>query len=333
MSDNEASENQAPSPSLHVAPSPHVGNSRFSTRGMMLDVIIGLLPLIGVSFWVFGRYALLQLGVCLAFCLLSEFVFTKMRGKKNSLSDLSAVVTALILALSLPWTAPWYVGAIASVVAIGMGKIMFGGLGQNIFNPAMVGRAFVMICFPAALGASAYICQEATCEILTGATPLTMAKNQNQAPVLLELFLGNTNGSLGETSALACLIGGSYLLIRGVITWEIPVVTLVVTALMAAIFELAGVGGQLGVTGHLIGGALLYGAFFIATDLVTSPLTSRGKVIFAAGLGFLIVIIRECSGYPEGLMFAVLIMNSVVPLINRWTIPVPLGGKALQARN
>lgn len=306
---------------IHVAPAPHLpaGSGAASARGLMLDVLIALVPVLAAALYVFHGYAVKQVLVCLASCMASEAALTAWRGRRPTLGDGSAAVTGIILGLSLPWSAPWYVGAIGGVTAIGLGKVVFGGLGQNIFNPAMVGRAFVMLCFPAALGAGAYQVAGAALDVVTRATPLTAAKQLGQGTDLWPLFIGTVNGSLGETSALACILGGLYLCLRRTASWEIPAGMLLTTMVIAALTQ-AGPGH------HLLGGALLFGAFFIATDPVSSPLTPRGKWIFGAGIGVLVMLIRGLSGYPEGVMFAVLVMNAVVPLINQWTIPRPVGG-------
>jgi electron transport complex protein RnfD len=322
-------------PQLKVEPGPHVHTGSMSTRGMMLDVIVALVPLMGMAVYLFRQYALLQLGVCIGSCLAAETLFTAMRKKPLSLGDGSAVVTGMILALSLPASAPWYVGLIGSFVAIAMGKVIFGGLGHNIFNPAMVGRAFVMIAFPSLLGASAYIVKQApaTLDVLTQATPLTAYKMAGDVVPLMKLVLGNTNGSLGETSALACIIGGVYLCLRRTASWEIPAGVLLAVAAIGGAINLAHTGAHWTVLSDLAGGALLFGAFFIATDPVSSPVTPKGKWIFGIGVGIFIMIIRTLSGYPEGVMFSVLLMNMIVPLINRWTVPTPVGGAVPQPKS
>ena len=321
----EDGEAAAPEPLLQVAPSPHLPGGP-STRGLMLDVLIALVPVMAMSVYVFRWYALLQMAICAVSCLAAEAVFTSLRRRSPTLGDCSAGVTGIILAMSLPWSAPWYAGVIASVVAMGIGKVLFGGLGQNIFNPAMVGRAFGMICFPAALGASAYQRAAASLDVITRATPLTLAKQAGESTDLMALVTGTTNGSLGETSAIACILGGLYLCIRRTASWEIPAGVLISVAILAGLADLAQPASGWTAAHQLLGGAVLFGAFFIATDPVTSPLTARGKWIFGVGIGALVMLLRVFSGYPEGVMFAVLLMNSVVPLINRWTIPRPLGG-------
>jgi electron transport complex protein RnfD len=300
-----------------------MANTAFTSKRMMLDVIIALLPVIGVALWIFREYAEKQLAICIGTALVSEAIFTAMRKKPFSLFDGSALVTALILGLSLPGTAPWYVGFIACIIAISLGKIVFGGLGQNLFNPAMVGRAFVMIAFAGAMGAGAYVVSgDQVIDVMTCATPLTILKTVgvSELPSIQNLLIGNVNGSLGETSALACLIGGIYLCIRRTAAFEIPLAAIITVTLLA----LAGGADQ--VLPHLLGGAFLFGAFFIATDPVSSPVTPKGRWIFGALFGALVMLLRKLSGYPEGVMFAVLLANALAPLINRWTIPTPVGG-------
>lgn len=322
---SKTAEAGAEEPTLHVAPSPHLSDITFSTRRMMTDVLIALVPLIAMALFIFRWYAVKQLAVCIVACLASEALFVSMRGKKITLTDCSAAVTGIILALSLPATAPWYVGALASFVAMGIGKIIFGGLGMNIFNPAMVGRAFVMIAFANLMSAGAYENPAAMFDAISQATPMNAFKGSGIATSISDLFFGFTNGSIGETSALAAIIGGTFLCIRGTASWQIPAgVISAVTLLAGAADFAAGSSGNL-LLHHLFGGALLFGAFFIATDPVTSPLTPVGKFVFGAGVGSLVMLIRVFSGYPEGLMFAILLMNGVTPLINRWTIPHPMG--------
>ena len=328
MEEHPQAADETPAPALDISPAPHIWAGYLSTRGLMLDVVIAMAPLVGVALWVFGLLAAKQLLICVGTCLLAEAVFTAMRGRRATLLDFSASVTGLILALSLPATAPWYVGAIGSVTAIGLGKVIFGGLGQNIFNPAMVGRAFVMIAFASSMGASAYVAANADVPgAVTQATPLTQVKMHEPVTAgLWDLLAGTHNGSLGEVSALACLAGGLYLCIRRTASWEIPVGVLSAVAAIAGAWQLGHPQESWTMLHHVISGAVLFGAFFIATDPVSSPLTPKGKFIFGLGVGSLVMVLRLFSGYPEGVMFAILLMNAVVPLINRWTIPKPVGG-------
>jgi electron transport complex protein RnfD len=292
---------------------------------MMIDVLIALTPVVLVSVYLFRAYAVKQLLICLVSCLIAEYVFVRMRGRSMTLKDCSAGVTGIILALSLPGSAPWFVGVIASVVAMGIGKIIFGGLGMNIFNPAMVGRAFVMIAFAGLMSAGSYENITGLVDAVSGATPLSAMKFNNTSVEFSHLFFGNTNGSIGETSSAACIIGGLFLVFKKTASWQIPVSIVLTVLAIAGITDVAKAGSGLFIVHHLFSGALMFGAFFIATDPVTSPLTSKGKWIFGFGTGMLIMIIRLFSGYPEGVMFAVLMMNAVTPLINRWTNPQPMG--------
>ena len=311
---------------IQVSSSPHLSDSA-TTSKIMRDVLIALIPPIAAAVYFFGIFALKQLAVCLIASLVSEWLFTKMRGKKSSLGDFSAAITGIILGLSLPATAPIFVGVIASIVAIGIGKVVFGGLGMNIFNPAMVGRAFVMISFASLLGAGGYQDHNVVIDIMSSATPMDAFKQTGVVPSLSALFFGNANGSIGETSALACLIGGAYLCIRKVASWEIPLSIILSTVIFGGIAYFFNPAENLTISQHLFGGALLFGAFFIATDPVTSPITSKGKFIFGFGVGALIMLLRLFSGYPEGVMFAVLLMNSITPLINAYAIPKAFGEK------
>jgi electron transport complex protein RnfD len=318
------------SATLHVAPSPHFGTTGRSTRWMMYDVVLALLPAVGMSLYVFGGGALRVILISVASCLATEMVFQVVRRKPITTNDGSALVTGLILALSLPWTVPWWIPLIGGVVALAIGKKVFGGLGDNLFNPAMVGRAFVMICFTTEMttwlvnGAGP---ANAVVDAATGATPLAAGKMEQISYAWHNMLIGNINGCLGETSALLLLLGGIYLCIRRTAAWQIPLGVLLGAAVVAFIQWGVNPETALSPGHHLLGGGMVFGAFFIATDPVSSPVTARGRWVFGLGLGVLTMLIRLFAGYPEGMMFAVLIMNSVTPTINRWTIPVPVGGK------
>jgi electron transport complex protein RnfD len=327
-SSSQSQETTETSAVIHVAPSPHLSSTSITTRQMMIDVLIGLAPVVLMSIYVFRFYAVKQLVICLVSCLAAEAVFTRMRNRPLHLTDMSASVTAVILALSLPGTAPWFVGVIASFAAIGLGKMVFGGLGMNIFNPAMVGRAFVMIAFAGLMGAAGYVETKSAVDVVSQATPLTAFKQSDVVTSISSLFLGVTNGSLGETSAIACILGGVYLCIRRTASWEVPAGVLSSVLLFGALADIAGTGSDWNVLHHIFSGALLFGAFFIATDPVTNPLTPKGKFIFGFGVGAMVMLLRIFSGYPEGVMFAVLLMNAVTPLINRITRPTTLGQPA-----
>jgi electron transport complex protein RnfD len=310
---------------ISVAPSPHLSDAQITTRKMMLDVLLALSPAFAISVWLFQWYAIKVILICVLSCWATEAICARMRKHPIALGDLSATITGVILGMSLPWNTPWYVACIGSVVAIALGKMAFGGLGMNLFNPAMVGRAFVMLSFAKSVGAAAYQNGAANLSIVTEATPLAAAKGAAVVPELWSLFIGNVNGSLGETSAIALLMGGIYLCIRRSAAWEIPLGVIIGAAVMGGINQLLGL-SILTIPAHLFSGALLIGAFFIATDPCSSPLTVKGKFIFGLGVGLLIVILRAFSSYPEGVMFAILLMNAAVPLINRFTVPTPLGG-------
>ncbi|MDY6913425.1 MAG: RnfABCDGE type electron transport complex subunit D [Planctomycetota bacterium] len=320
----DTNEAKKPAAAIHVAPAPHLSSGSTSRR-MMIDVLIALVPVAAVSLWIFQWYALKQIIVCVAGCVVAEAVFTAMRRRPIALGDCSAVVTGLILAFSMPGTAPWWVGAIGSAVAIGLGKVVFGGIGQNIFNPAMVGRAFVMVAFTKFLGAGGYVDIHAAADAITQATPMTAAFKAGEGFDLLKLLTGQTNGSLGETSAIACLLGGLYLCIRRTASWQIPAGAILGLLAAAGIDNLAHPAASWTALHHLFGGAFMLGAFFICTDPVTSPLTSKGKFIFGLIFGLLVMLIRLFTNYPEGVMFSVLLVNAITPLLNRWTVRKPLG--------
>ena len=338
---------------MRAGSSPHLSSSSSSTRTMMADVLIGLLPVMVMAVVVFRWNAVVKVGLCVLACLAAEALMNRLRGRPHTVADFSAVITGLLLGLSLPSSSAWYICVIGSVVAISIGKAAFGGLGMNLFNPAMVGRAFVMLSFAAQLGASAYVVTDSDVAVLSQATPLTAAKQtakqyaadlaagrvapgdvQRQLTIADDygpLFIGNVNGSLGETSALALLLGGIYLCLRRAAAWQIPLGTLLAGFVCAALARWAGL-TPFTALGHLISGAFLLGAFFIATDPVTSPVSAGGKFIFGLGVGLFTVVIRLFSGYPEGVMFAVLLMNAAVPLIDRCTVPRPMGTLGKQAK-
>lgn len=329
MSEPAPAQAERPEPRIHVAPSPHL-SSTATTQWMMLDVLIGLLPVMAMAAYFFGLYAFMQVGICVVSCMAFEALFNGLRGRSASVLDGSAAVAGAILGLSLPWNAPWYAGVVGALVAIAVAKLLFGGLGHNIFNPAMVGRTFVMISFSVSIGSAAYVAADAPMEVVTQASPLSIAKEAAAAaelPDLWAMFIGNVNGSLGETSSLACLIGGLWLILRRSAAWRTPAGSIVGLAAVSLIAQLIDP-QSLTMLQHLVGGAFLFGAFFIATDPVTSPVTPRGQWIFGIGYGVLVFLIRQYSAYPEGVAFAILLMNALAPLINRWTIPTPVGGPA-----
>jgi electron transport complex protein RnfD len=314
-------------PVIHVTSSPHILDRGAGTRRIMIDVIIALIPVMLVSLFFFRLYAVKQIVICTGSCLTAEFIFVRLRGKSITINDFSATVTGIILAFSLPPSMPWFAGVIAGFAAIGLGNIIYGGLGMNIFNPAMVGRAFVIMAFTGILGADAYSNLSGVADAVSGATPLAALKYSNIHTALPNMLIGNTPGSIGETSVLASVTGGLYLILRKAASLEIPLTIIAVIALISGIVDITYGHAGLFFYHNLLGGATMFGAFFIATDPVTSPLTFKGKLCFGIGVGFLTMIMRMYSGYPEGFMFAILLMNAITPLINRWFIPTPFGGK------
>ena len=299
----------------------------------MLLVIAALLPAYVISVAAFGWGALITTAISVAACVLFEWLITKFLLKqKPTICDCSAILTGLLLAFNLPCNLPWWIVVIGALVAIGIAKMTFGGLGQNLFNPALVGRVFLLIAFPVQMTTwprpmgfhTSYVDAE------TGATPLALMKQMvkggdstviNQLPELWDMFAGWIGGSLGEVCALALLIGGIFLIITRVITWHIPVSILATVALFAAVTGWCGALPE-GITTlqyvamSLCTGGIMLGAFFMATDYVTSPMTGWGKIIFGIGIGLIVMVIRTWGAYPEGMSFAILIMNACVPLLN-----------------
>jgi len=314
-----------------VSAAPHLADSA-TTQRIMFEVVLAMLPMLIVAVWLYRLHAVLVPLVTIVGCLLTEAAANRIRGRSQaSLTDGSAIVTALILAFSLPPKLPLYMAFIGAVVAVSVGKAVFGGLGQNLFNPAMVGRAFLMACFPVAMTTWAEPATLATIGVdaVTRATPLAAAKfGSDTVPPLFNLFLGTVGGTLGETSALAVLVGGLFLVARRTADWRQPVGMLASVTVIATIAHWLAPDKYAGPLVHLLSGALLFGAFFIATDYVGAPVTPRGRLIFGIGVGAVVMVIRLFGGYPEGVMFAILIMNALTPLIERWTIPTPFGGKA-----
>ncbi len=293
---------------LVVSSSPHI-RSEETVQRIMLDVIIALLPATAASVYFFGFRALAITLVSIAASVAAEAAIQKIRNKPVTVSDGSAVITGLLLALTLSPAMPLWMVAVGAVVAIGIGKQVYGGLGSNPFNPALVGRAFLVVSFPVHMTTWVN-----PVDGVTSATPLGMLKMEGAATGYMELFIGNVGGSLGETSALLLLIGGLYLLYRGIIDWRIPVFYLGTVAAMTFVL---GADPMF----HLLAGGLMLGAFFMATDMVTTPVTKAGKIVFGVGAGVLVVIIRLYGGYPEGVLFSILLMNTFTPIIEKYTRP------------
>lgn len=303
---------------LHISLSPHIHSSN-STQRTMLDVIIALVPASIAAVILFGIPALIVIAVCVVSAIAGEALFNLIIKKEQTIGDLSAVVTGLILALNLPANIPLWQAAVGSLFAIIIVKGIFGGLGKNIVNPAITARVFMLIAF-GSMTAAAF---PKGVDSVSGATPLANLAN-DQAVNLIDLFLGKCGGALGETCALALLMGGIYLIVRKVITWHIPVAFIGTTFL----FTLAVEGGNLETTlAWVLSGGLMIGAFFMATDYVTSPTTAKGKLIFGIGAGVITVLIRFWGGYPEGVSFAILLMNILNPYIDSMTQRKLFGGK------
>lgn len=303
---------------LHASFSPHI-HSNNSTMRTMLDVIIALVPASIAAVILFGIPALLVIAVCVITAVAGEAIFNLIIKKEQTVGDLSAVVTGLILALNLPSNIPLWQAAVGSLFAIIIVKGIFGGLGKNIVNPAIAARVFMLIAFGSMTAA---VFPEGM-DSASGATPLSDLAN-DKAVDLMDLFLGKCGGALGETCALALLIGGIYLIARKVITWQIPVAFIVTTFLFTLALEEGNVETALA---WVLSGGLMIGAFFMATDYVTSPSTAKGKLIFGIGAGVITVLVRFFGGYPEGVSFAILLMNIVNPYIDSLTQRKLFGGK------
>ena len=290
----------------------------------MRDVVIALLPAVVVSVLCYGWSELLVLGVSVASCILLEYLITKYLLKKPcTVCDWSAAVTGLLLALNLPASTPWWVVFIGAVVAVGVAKMTFGGLGQNVFNPALVGRVFLLISFPTYMTnwtkPNGFI---GNFDAFTGATPLGIAKESGVAAIenmdYMDMLFCNIGGSAGELSAIALLIGFVYLLVRRVIRPYITLSILATVAVFSGIFWAINPAEYTDPLFNLLTGGLLLGSIFMATDYVTSPMSNMGGVVFGIGIGVITMLIRYFGAYPEGVSFAILIMNSVVPLLNKW---------------
>lgn len=305
--------------------SPHIRQGD-SVPAIMYTVVAALAPAAAGAVYFFGIDALRIMLLAVGSALLTEFVFLKARHKPLApLRDGSAVITGLLLALTLPPGLKSSYVVIGSVVAIALGKQIFGGLGCNIFNPALVGRAFLQAAFPVAMTTwdTALKMVDAT----TTATPLGGFKFSHIVPALKPMILGNVGGCLGETSVVLIALGGAVLLARKALDWKIPAVILATVGVVAAVFHLIRPEQYADPLVHLFGGGLMLGAVFMATDMVTSPVTPLGTVIYAAGIGLLVFIVRVFGGLPEGVMYSILIMNSFVPLLNRFTRPRVLGAR------
>jgi len=299
-----------------VASSPHIRSS-VNIKTIMRDVLIALIPAMIAGIIFFGIRALYLTAVCVITCVLTEWIYEKLMHKKSTIDDLSAAVTGVLLAFNLPASAPWWIAFIGSVFAILIVKQIFGGIGHNFVNPALAARAFLVTSWGARMTGAAFIPQV---DAVSSATPLAILKEglAEQLPSYLDLFLGNVYGCIGEVSKIALLAGGIYLICRKVISWKIPVIYIGTVFVLSIIFKQDPVF-------QILSGGLILGAFFMATDYTTSPITPKGQIIYAAGCGLITVIIRLFGSYPEGVSYSILLMNVAAPLIERYTKPRVFG--------
>ncbi len=300
---------------LHISSSPHF-HSNITTKSIMFDVIIALIPAFVAGVIFFGFSAILLVGVCVLTCVLCELIFNRIVNKEQTICDLSAIVTGLLLGLNVPANLPVWQAVVGSVFAIIIVKCIFGGIGCNVVNPAITARVFMLIAFGSMAKAAFPL------DSVSTATPLVDLA-EGKLPSLLDTFIGNIGGAIGETSALALLIGGVYLLVKKVITWHIPV------SFIGSVFILSFLLDGFSFTSALLwilSGGLFLGAFFMATDYVTSPSTAFGKIIYGVGAGFITVVIRFYGNYPEGVSFGILMMNILNPYIESLTQRKLFGG-------
>jgi len=313
-----------------------------TTPKAMRDVLYALAPVTIASMWFFGISAALILGACVAGAVLAEWLFADRDVRGESLRDASGILTGLLLGLTLPPGLPMWMAFLGGFVAISLGKVIWGGLGHNLFNPALLGRAFLLATFPIAMttwvpasgdggffsvhaGNLALPFMQAGVDGVTAATPLGMMKFEHQATPLADLVFGNVGGSLGETSGLLLLLGGIYLWLRRDLDWRIPVSILLTVLVFSAALTVIDAGNFPPPLFSVFSGGLLLGAVFMATDPVTSPVTPKGAWIFGIGVGVLVMLIRVFGGLPEGVMYAILLMNAATPLIDRYTQPRVFG--------
>ncbi|RLE27648.1 MAG: electron transporter RnfD [Acidobacteria bacterium] len=317
-----------------ISASPHVHSGQ-DVRSVMRDVILALIPGVVAGIWFFGFDAFRVLVLAVLGCVAFEMGMNRLLGHDSTIRDLSAVLTGVLLAMNLPSGSPWWLVIVGSGAAIILGKSIYGGLGYNPFNPALVARVFLLISFPVQMTRWVIPAGITTgLDAMTGATPLGAAKEaaglgkdlaETGLSDALRLLLGNVGGSFGEVSALALLFGGAFLLYRGIIRWQIPV------GFIATVVVITGIAHQLqpqrylDPVVHVLAGGLMLGAFFMATDMVTTPVTRKGMLIFGIGCGVLTSVIRLWGGYPEGVSFAILLMNALTPLIDRYTRPRVFG--------
>ncbi|PKL89330.1 MAG: electron transporter RnfD [Ignavibacteriae bacterium HGW-Ignavibacteriae-2] len=312
-----------PTYKLELASSPHV-HSKWNTKQAMWLVVIALIPPVISALVFFGFYQLSIIAVSVGFCVGTEITIKKFRKRKVSIQDGSAVITGLLLALILPPNFSLVSTALGAIVAISIGKEIFGGIGFNIFNPALVGRAFLQAAFPVPM--TTWYTPNYSVDTITSATPLSAMKFDHVFADISNMFIGNIGGSIGETSSLAVLIGGIFLLVIGIVNWRVPIAMTTGVIVFGGIFWLIDPVKYPNPAFHLFAGGFLFGALFMATDWVTSPLTAKGMWLYGLGISLMVVIIRLFGGLPEGVMYAILLMNAFVPLINKYTRPKVFGG-------
>ncbi|MBW1756614.1 MAG: RnfABCDGE type electron transport complex subunit D [Deltaproteobacteria bacterium] len=336
-----------PGKTLEIRTSPHI-LSGYSVDTIMFNVVLALLPITAFAVFAFGLAGLLTLSMALASCVLTEHLICRASGKPSTVGDWSVTITGLLYGLTLPPSLPLWMVAVGGVICVAMGKAMFGGLGFNTFNPALVGRAVLQAAFPVALttwipsfGAGRFSSlpsstltlpfTEPTVDAITSATPLALWKFSQEATATADLALGFTSGSVGETSGVLILLGGIYLIARNMMNWRIPVAIFAAVAVLSGALHLVDPARYASPVLMLFSGGLMLGAMFMATDMVGSPMTSRGCYLYGALIGVVTVVIRTWGGLPEGVMYAILLGNAVTPHLDRWTRPTVFGTRGKEA--
>ena len=333
---------------LEIRTSPHI-LSGSSVDSIMFNVVLALLPATAFAVFAFGLAGLLTLSMALASCVLTEHVLCRASGKPSTVGDWSVTITGLLYGLTLPPGLPLWMVAVGGVICVAMGKAMFGGLGYNTFNPALVGRAVLQAAFPVAmttwipgfmagrfssLPSSTLtwpLTEPSTVDAITSATPLSLWKFSHEATAAADLALGFTSGSAGETSSVLILLGGIYLIARNMMNWRIPVAIFTAVVVLSGALHLVDPARYASPLFMLFSGGLMLGAMFMATDMVGSPMTSRGCYLYGALIGIVTVVIRTWGGLPEGVMYAILLGNALTPHFDRWTRPTVFGTKAKEA--
>ena len=320
-----------------ITSSPHI-KSKEDTKSIMLDVLLALIPSLAASTYVFGLRAILMTAVSIIACMVFEAIYDKIVGKENTVTDLSAAVTGVLLAFVCPVTLPYWMLIIGDGIAIIFAKCIFGGLGKNFINPALAGRAFLLASWPVAMttwvAARSHVGLGSTADVVSTATPMAILKGsaEGDLPSVMSVFLGVTGGSMGEVSAVLLLVGGIYLLVRKVITIQIPASYILTVAVLAVIFPAEGYGHLEYMLYAIFSGGLMLGAIFMATDYSTTPVSKKGQIVFGIGCGLLTTMIRFFGGYPEGVCYSILLMNTTVWLIDKYTRPTKFGAPAKQKK-